>query len=342
MSSDSKSRSSRSRSKKKESSRPERHDDLQPVDNSPPNQGKTNLVAMVLGMITSLVLIFGVFGFGSEKVVNEKYDKEQNRRRQERIDAKRAATLEELEIELAELGSAKSDNLAGMLQVCKSRVDVSEEILGRGPSDESMRQLAVSEGLLARVKLYGLDFMHNLKIEEVRADLEAAYTPYLDDTNQKIYSTARVAMLTHKSFEKLRSGSEEVDDLVKLFEDTMTRFPDNEHVASMIEAHLFVLLEKEPKYSEMLYSKLRERNPVGSLNPSMEHKLRNIADRLLLKAEDFSRKFADRWANGNSGRRELSETVARLLENKGVGLVLVRRALAVGEWFETRKFLSGL
>ena len=141
---------------------------------------------MMLGMITSIVLIFGVFGFGGEEIVNKKYDLEQDRREQERKDAKRAKSLEQLSVELAELSSAGAGNLSDTLQICKARVDVSNEILERGPANEAMRQLAVSEGLMARVKLYGIDFVNDLKLEDVGPQLKAAYSPYLEDENKKI------------------------------------------------------------------------------------------------------------------------------------------------------------
>ena len=186
MSSNSKSRSSRSsRSKKKGSKSSPRPGDLKPTETSA-NDGRTNLLAMVLGMITTFVMVFGVFGFGSEPVVNEKYNREQDRRKQELMDAKKAATLDELFIELADLGGRASNNLADMIRVSNSAVSISDEILERGPTSESMRELAVTEGMLARVKLYGLDMVNGLDLNEVGPELEAAYKPYLDDKNRKI------------------------------------------------------------------------------------------------------------------------------------------------------------
>lgn len=333
----SKSRSKSSRSKRKEPEKPQRPGDLQPVD-ATPKDGSTELVPMILGMITAFVLIFGVFGVGSEKVVNESYDKQQDLRRQELIDAKKADSLDELAVKLAELGGTKTSNFPDALRLCQMRIEVSDEILERGPSGEEMRELAVVEGMMARVKLYGFNLMHGLNLSDAGTGLEAAYSPYLEDKNPKVYRTSIVSRLTHQSFETLESGTDEVDDLVALFEDTMSRFPDDQNVSSMIEAHLSVLVEKEPEYSKVLFSKLRERNPPDSLHPVMESKMLNIADRMALKSEDFDRKFADRWANGKAGRRELSDTVVRLLDNKVVGLFLVRRALAVGHWFERNDF----
>ena len=335
MSSNSKSRSSRS--KKKGSKSSPRPGDLKPTETSA-NDGRTNLLAMILGMITTFVMVFGVFGFGSEPVVNEKYNREQDRRKQELMDAKKAATLDELFIELADLGGRASSNLADMIRVSNSAVSISDEILERGPTSESMRELAVTEGMLARVKLYGLDLVNGLDLNEVGPELEAAYKPYLDDKNRKIYTASRVALLTHQSFETLKADNGDVEALVKLFENTMSRFPDDDHVATMIEAHLYVLIEKEPQYAGTLFAKLRERNPPGALHDTMERKMVNVADRLLLTAEGFNRKFSDRWANGKNGRIELSETVVRLLNNERIGLYLVQRALAVGQWFERNDF----
>ena len=335
MSSNSKSRSSRSKKKRSKSS--PRPGDLKPTEDSP-KDGRTDLLAMILGMVTTIVMVFGVFGFGSEQVVNEKYEREQDRRQQELIDAKKASTLDELFIELADLGVAKTSNLPDMIRVSNSAVNISKEILERGPTSEAMRELAVTEGMLAQVKLYGLDLVNGLDLVDVGSQLEAAYTPYLEDKNKKIYSTSRVARLTHQSFEALKAGTGEVGELVQLFEDTMNRFPDDEHVATMIEAHLFVLVEREPQYAQTLFWKLREKNPSGAVSETMERKMLNVADRLLLNAEGFKQKFADRWANGKKGRTELTETVVRLLSNKNVGLYLVQRALAVGQWFERNDF----
>ncbi len=287
-----------------------------------------------------MVLVFGVFGLGSEPVVNEQYNAEQAKRKAEQIKADRADTLDELVIELAELGSARSTNLADSLSICRSRIDVSDEIIRRGPAGENMREKAVTEGLLARVKLYGLDFTNQLGLNESGPELRAAYEPYLDDSNPKIYSNARVAMLTHQSFEKIKSGGNDVAGLVELFADTMKRFPENEFVASMIEAHLSALIEKEPSYSEMLFTKLRDRHPKGTLKPVMERKLRNISDRLLLRAENFSQKYTDRWANGRVGRSELSATASRLLKKPDIGLLLLQRVLGLGQWFERNEFID--
>ena len=174
MSSNSKSRSSRSKKKRSKSS--PRPGDLKPTDDSP-KDGRTDLLAMILGMVTTIVMVFGVFGFGSEQVVNEKYEREQDRRQQEIIDAKKASTLDELFIELADLGVAKTSNLPDMIRVSNSAVNISKEILERGPTSEAMRELAVTEGMLAQVKLYGLDLVNGLDLVDVGSQLEAATHP---------------------------------------------------------------------------------------------------------------------------------------------------------------------
>jgi thiol-disulfide isomerase/thioredoxin len=293
------------------------------------------MVAMVLGMITTIVLLFALF---SEPVQNEKYDSEQLQRMEAREEAARADTLEEMMIKLSKLKTQRSTSILDSVSICQERIDISKQVIERGPSDEAMREIAVSEGLLARVKLYGLDFTRRLDMGDSSAELEAAYTPYLEDTNAKIYSHASVARLTHRSFEKLKSGSDDVDDLVELFSDTINRFPNDEYIASMIEAHMLVLVEKDPRYTSMLFAKLREKNPPGSLDPAMERKMHNIADRQLLQSESFDQKFADRWANGKAGRRELTKTASKLLNKPEIGLLVVRQAAMLAEWFERNSF----
>ncbi len=328
-----------SSSKKSKSSRKpkrlEKPDDLRPVIVPDTTGGSTNMLAMVLGMVTTIVLIFA---FTSDPVVNEDYSNDQLKRKAARDVAARADTLEELMIELSKLKASRPTSTLDSVNICRSRIDVAEEVIERGPADEAMREVAVSEHMLARVKLYGLDFTSNLGLENSGAELEAAYTPYLDDTNAQVYSNARIAMLTHRSFEKLKSGSEDVNELVELFADTIKRFPEDEYVASMIEAHTLVLLNEDPRYMQALFSKLRERNPVGSLKPTLERKMQNIADRLLLDFENFDRKFTDRWANGKAGRRELTKTASRLLGQPQIGFLLVRQAATLAQWFERNGF----
>lgn len=333
--------SSRKKSRKKSSATKSTRDtlksggELRPVNAD--KDEKTNLMALVMGMVTTLVLLFGIF---SDRVQNEKYDAKQEQRKEQIRKEKKADTLEELLIKLTGLGTKKNASFNIATDVCRKRIAISEEIMTRGPVDENMRERAVCEGLLAHIKLYGLDFTQNMKIENIGDTLEAAYKPYLDDSNPSVYENARVALLTHRSFEHIKAEAEDVSVLVDLFSDTINRFPQSEYVASMIEAHLFVLIERDSKYVTKLFSKLREKNPAGSLDVQMETGMRNIADRLLLKQENFNHKYSDRWANGVAGRRELVKTAGRLLNEPDGGLLLLRRLSTLSEWFERNEFFE--
>lgn len=295
---------------------------------------------MVMGMITTMVLIFGVFGFGSDKIVNEEYNAEQMRRKELREEAERADSLDELTIRLTELGNQPTASFNEAAVSCQQRIALANEIIERGPTDEPMRETAVCEGILAHIKLFGLDYTQNMELRDIGADLEAAYTPYLDDENKEIYEHARVALLTHRSFQKIKSGGQEAGDLVDLFSDTINRFTDNEYVASMIEAHLFVIVGTEPAYAKKLYGSLLERHPPSSLEPAMASMMYNMSDRLLLHDEDFKRKVDDRWANGLAGRRELVKTCTRLLGQAEIGDLLIRKLLSLGHWFERNDFFE--
>ena len=330
MSSSSKSRSSR------KSKRPEKPDALRPVVTPDSDEG-TNLFALVMGMVTAIVLIFGVFGFGGDPVVNEKYNREQSKRQEARDEAARAASLEDMQIQLAKLQELKPGSILDVVNICRQRIAVSNEIISRGPKNESMRETAVTQGLLAHVKLYGVNFKSGLGIEDVGESLQNAYEPYLDDENPKIYSHARVAKLTHRSFESMKHGQDE-GELIELFADTIERFPEDEYVGSMIEAHMMVLLDKDAAYTRTLYTSLRDRNPPGSLKPAMEKKMYNIADHLLLESENFGQKFADRWANGKAGRMELTKTASRLLNQPESGMLVLGKVSRLAQWLERNEF----
>ena len=293
---------------------------------------------MVIGMTTSMVLLFGVFGVGSTEIVNEKYDAEQSRRKELREEAERADTLDELTIRLATLSAAQPPNFNAAANNCLERISLSKEILSRGPTDENMRRRAVCEGISANVNLYGLDFMENLQIQDVGANLEAAYSPYLEDKNQEVYEHARMGLLTHRSFEHIKADSDELGVLPELFSDTVGRFEESEFIASMIETHLIVLIDLKPEYATSLYSAIEENHPVDGLEPAMKSMMCNVADRLLMKENDFERKYDDRWANGQAGRRELVEMSGKLLSQKNIGNLLIRRMLLLGQWFERNAF----
>ena len=294
-------------------------------------------MALVLGMVTTLVLLFGIF---SDRVQNEKYDAKRELRQEEDRKAKKADSLEELLIKLTKLGSKKNTTFNVATETCRQRIAISEEILSRGPTDENMRQRAVCEGILATKKLYGLDFTEGMNIEGVSETLEAAYKPYLDDSNPRVYEVARMAMLSHRSFEHLKQGGEDVSGLMDLFADTVGRFPQSKDVASMIDAHMVVLIDRDTRYASKLFAGLRKRHPAGSLDSQMENGMRNVADRLTLKKENFNRKFSDRWANGVAGRRELVKTADRLLKEPDGGLLLLRRLSTLAEWFERNEFFD--
>ena len=292
----------------------------------------------MLGMMTTLLLLFGIFGFGSEKIVNETYNAEQLRRKELREEKARADSLEELSLELSALGSAKAADFADSISKCQRRIKIANEILERGPTDEPMRQLVVTERILAYVKLYGLNYLENLQIPNISAELEAAYQPYLDDENKGILQHARVGQLTHRSFELIQSDGEGASELVDLFSDAIERFPDSDYVSSTIEAHVLVLIGYRPEHAATLIRQLEQRYADKQLKPVVRDMLVNLSDRLKVDEADFDRKFADRWANGATGRREMVDSCEQMLGAGNVGFFLLKKCLTLGQWLERNKF----
>ena len=343
MSSESRSRSkSRSGSSRSSSSRssssssaPEKGD-LKPVVNT--DNGETSIVAVVLGMMTTLLLIFGLFGFGSEPIVNEEYNAEQLRKKELRYEKSRADSIDQLAIKLSSLSSAKSVNFNDAVNSCQQRIKISKEIIDRGTNNESIRRLAVNDGILAHIKLYGLDYLQGLNIPNISADLESAYRPYLEDKDQEVYQHARMGLLTHQSFEQLKADNDDISKLVSLFADTIERFPDSEYVSSMIEAHMLVLIKLKPDYASSFYDSLEQRFDDKPLEPAMATMMANLSDRLQLHDEQFDRKFDDRWADGAAGRSELLQSIIRMLGRDNTGVLLLQQCLSLEHWFEQNGF----
>ena len=329
----SRSGSSRSGSSSSSSSK----DDAQAVVTND-DDGQTSILAVVLGMTTSLLLIFGLFGFGSDPIVNEQYNAEKSRRDELRYEKSRADSIDKLAIKLSALASAKSAGFNDAVNSCQQRIAISKEILERGTDNKNIRRLAVNDGILAHIKLYGLDYLEGLNLPNISSDLEAAYKPYLEDKDQEVYQHARMGMLTHQSFEQLKADDADTSRLVPLFADTIERFPNSEYVSSMIEAHMLVLIKLKPDYASSFYRTLEERFADKPLEPAMATMMYNLSDRLQLHEEDFTRKFNDRWANGEEGRRELLETSKRMLAEDDTGVLLLRQCMSLEQWFEQNGF----
>lgn len=294
-----------------------------------------NIVAMMLGIITSLLLIFVIT---SEPVKTDVDQVAVRQRAAERAKA-REASIDETLIELRGLKATEGEGVVEQVDICSRRIELAEQLVRRVPDDETIREEAVSEFLLANVKLYGLDFQNSeLVIDEISEKLQRAYRPYLEDENNSVQRNARIALLTHQTFESIKNEEGEPESLVSLYADTIDRFPQDSYVASMIESHIVVLLGANWKFAAALFDRLRQRFPIGALKPVFEDRFQNVADQLQLREADFDRKFADRWANGADGRAELVATSGRLLSREGVGIHLVMRLNLLGQWLERNAF----
>ncbi len=307
---------------------------IKPVETASDSDASLNFGAVLLGMVTTLILVFGVFGLGSDAVDRPMTESEKERA-ESRARAERADTLDQMMIDLTNLKNQPGvTELVERVNLCEQRISLAHRILEKEPTDPLMRQTAVVENMLAHVRLYGLDFKNNLNIADCSSRLKEAFTPYLEDPDRKIYSNAQIARLTFSSFEKIKSGSDELDDLVALFTEIIQRFPDDRYVASMIESHLNVLISSDPRYAQKVFSRIRAENSEGSISDLMESKFRNIADSIVLRQAEFERKYSDRWASGKAGREELVRTSRELLAKPKIGIQVVNRVATFGIWLE--------
>ena len=300
---------------------------IKPVELDSDRDPKLNFGAVLLGMIATLVLLFGVIGIGSERIERPISDAEKSARAQAREKAEDAENIDQLLISLAELKTRKNRGLVEEVDTCEQRIEASAKIMEKEPDQPYIRQTAIVENLLAHVQLYGLDFQNSLNLSDCATRLEESYAPYLEDADQKVYANAQIARLTHQSFEKIKAGGDDLSDLVDLFTEVVQRFPDDQYVASMLEAHLIVLVGADRRYAEKMIAQVRAKNPLGDMPPLMESKFRNAADAIILNELYFERKFTDRWANGKAGREELKRTSMALLSKPQIGLMVINLSL---------------
>jgi hypothetical protein len=341
--------SSKSTSKRASSNRLEQGD-----------EGETSFLALVLGMITTLLIVFGIFGVGDNGKAEEARKRIAEKDRIARMsEAKKnadanqlvsainddgdktekfkveTASMEELLDELLRLRDIAGRTFKEKARFAEAQVAVGKEILRKNPTGE-VRQLVVCDLIKAVTKLYGIDFSSRLKIPNVDARFREVYEPYLEDTDQSIYRASRLALVTHQSFDHLKSGANtETESLAGIFAETITRFPDDKHVASMIEFHFDALSLIDPVFCERLFNDV-ERKFLETENPTaiVRRLFQNLRDKFLLREVDYISKYENRWVYGSAGRRELVKVSLDLLKKDNLGMLLMGRVDQVASWLE--------
>ena len=297
-----------------------------------------------MGMITSIVLIFGVFGLGDDGEAVRRQAELQERELQEKDRQLRGRTTErslaeltvdELAGRLVDAGKATPDQLPMRVQVATKRASIAEELLTRELSPK-IHELAATEKIRAIMQLYGFDYMTPLKIDGVADRLSAAFQPNLEDSNPEIAKVAWLARLTHTAVEQINQGdTESTEEVAKVFMELVKRFPDDALVNSLIKDHFILISSRSPEFSERLVTELTDRLEQGGLmNQRVEQTLQNAADKVLVLNSRYEDAYSRRWDYGGSGQQELAKATADLLKVPKMGKVLVMRVAKTANWFE--------
>jgi len=330
MSKESSSRKKKSRSQsasKKESASAYKTNDKE-------NDPHLNFSAMIVGMVSTFIVVFGVFGLGAEAPPAPETNPTIIAREKQRKETKRQESLRDKINLLAKMKEARGSSLEQKMNLIEERIKISKEIVDLNPEVEADRQTGVSAHIVSHIQLLGLDFSYDLRIPGVFERLKRSYEPYLDDSNAKISSDAQIAQLTYKSVKKIRNedmGS--VSGIVEQFTRLMNRYPDNKFVASKIELHLQMLISHDQEYGERVFNEILKQSSAETVE-EMEERFQSVSDFILLVKNDFEDCFADRNAKRELGRRNLIEACEKMLASKGVGISVIEKVAIVANWLE--------
>ncbi|MEM7453571.1 MAG: hypothetical protein AAF456_04370 [Planctomycetota bacterium] len=330
---------SRSRSRSK-SSNPA--DDLKRKKKT--NSPAANFVAMITGMICSLVVIAGAYSWATSEPEIE-----------DRPDSGDAALVGPVESEAADfddvLASATEEKITQMIRSIRNMdlaqrpLPVAMDMLGRQlrlsdrmleiSTDTRKRNFAIRAKLEAAEMMYGLDAVRGAEVMSIAETLREAALPYVDHEKFEIARSARLTMTKLHVFE---FGKEMSAENLELASDSLCdvtrRYSDNSTSISTIRILLNRCMRQAPERFLPVLDRLVEESPD---NPTVREMVDDMRDQALLHQAGYDQLIANYWANGEKGKQDLQETTLELLGQQGIGRILINRIDQTINWLEQNK-----
>ncbi len=302
------------------------------------NSDTTNFLAMVAGMVTTLLLIsVAVAGFRPNDVEPDVPANSTTEIGLGLSDFDKVLS-EGNESQLAEYLKVLNDwpkkaALPTKIDYQKKRIAIADKLLKLDCS-EVRRQIAVASIIEASSSYYGLDFLHQMNLPEARQALELAATTYLNDNEESIRRSAKLAMAKLRIFEYAKTLNENDLQLAKdsVF-DVIDSFPDNQFVIDNVRLLVRRVFYDDIENGRQLMNDFYQRYADSDSKMAQELAL-ELNDTILLADSNYAQLIANRWADGEPGQKRLMETSLSLISNPTCGTTLLDNVSTTMSWFE--------
>jgi hypothetical protein len=330
-----KSRKTRSRTKTK----PQGPNSYGPAED---DEQSAPFLPMLAGMTVSLMLVFWVIGLLTAK--------QSPKDTTSPADQYTIAALETTNFDQF-LQDADPDQLIARLNTIKSskskplsperveennqRIAICQKLLSANTSQQ-YKTYAKLDWLDAQKSNYGIDFIGKMKSTQVADVFKKCYTQFLNDTDARVYREAHLAQISYHLFESIK-GEQPVDAVSKYLNETLEKFPQDDHVSATIRLQFKACVESDIELAKQLADDvLRSDRTQSGLASEFAQFVLDSYQIIKIKYDDM---IINRFVNGDAGLRELEKASIMLLDNPESGDLILDRVSEVAFWFERQHLL---
>jgi hypothetical protein len=212
-------------------------------------------------------------------------------------------------------------------------VDVANKLISFSLT-EKQRVLAIKSKIDALSVIYGLDFQYKLSGPNVSEELRSVSETYSKDANQEIARSARVALLKHNAFERLKRPTRPnlellADQIIEL----LTVYPDDEMTLTTLSLIIRYYVSDNLEDATFLIQEIQSAVP-GIESTKLSAIMRDVSDHAKIRSLGYDVDFDNRWLNGVIGEKELIKQSIDLLGDSHYGPVILQTVDRVTQWFE--------
>jgi len=306
-----------------------------------PKEGKGSFIALVAGMMTTLVLGMWLYSViflevPEDSTIAASKQEIQSTPLATKFDVfLEKATTQQLFSRLTQQRDEikRTSNPTSRVYLLQRQNQVAERII-QSESGAEAKEFATRTLLINRKSLYGLHALGSIPSQVSSDSFKACFEKYLNDPNREIYREAHVCKLTYVLFEVI-GGRQESEQFTKSLEETLQRFPNDVAVLGSIRQQFDACIDNDVEMAEQLGEELLRSTPDKG-HPAYEL-YSYFANRYYLIKSNYRDLFVNRYANGKTGQQELEKQSIELLGRDDCGRLVVVDVNMVANWFESQR-----
>jgi hypothetical protein len=302
-------------------------------------KGKGSFIALVAGMMTTLLLAMGVYSYFFIEAPVARADSRPKRATvslASKFDVfLKEATPKQLVTRLTEQRNEikKTTNPTTRVYLLEQQNQVAERVIEANVAS-NIKEFAIRTLLRNRKSLYGLHALGSIPSQASSDSFKACFEKYLNDTNPEVYREAHICRLTYVLFEVI-GGRMQSDRFTRSLEETLQRFPNDEAVMGSIRQQFDACIENDVETAKRFGEELLRSTPDKD-HPAFEL-YSYISNRYYLIKANYKDLYFNRYANGRAGQRELEKQSLQLLQHDDCGQLVIMDVNSVANWFEGQR-----